>query len=134
MTFPLLEVQTAVYDALTGDATLTALVNGVFDHVPEGTDYPYVELGEATATAENSHDRTGKDQVLTLHVWSDHHGYSEALNIAARIAVLLEHQALTLTNDHHVYTQFEFAQTLRDPDPAVRHVPVRFRIVTEETP
>lgn len=133
MTFPLLEVQTAIYDKLTGDSTLMALITGVYDHVPEGTVHPYVVIGETTATAENAHDRIGKDQVVTLHVWSKQHGFSEALEIAARICTVLEHQSLTVSGYDHVLTAFEFAQTLRDPDPEIRHVPVRFRILTSAT-
>jgi hypothetical protein len=33
---------------------------------------------------------------------------------------------------HHVVTRYEFAQTLRDPEPGIRHVVIRFRILTEQ--
>ena len=36
------DLQTKIYDILTGDATLMALVSDrIYDHVPDNTDYPY---------------------------------------------------------------------------------------------
>lgn len=129
---PTLAIQTAVYALLSGDATLSGLVTGVFDEVPEGTAYPYVVVGEAFETPDNSHDRHGRRTTETIHVWSDHQGFSEAVEIADRVVELLDHQTLAVSGFHHVTTRFDFMQTLRDPDLDIRHVPVRFVVVTEE--
>ena len=46
------ELQQAIYDALTGDATLMALITGVYadiepPNLPEAnTDFPYVVIGQ----------------------------------------------------------------------------------------
>lgn len=130
---PLLPVQVAVYEKLSGDATLTALA-GVYDYVPEDAGFPYVEIGETTQTPDNYLSRHGRQQVLTLHVWSKHRGYSEALQVENRLTELLDHQPLTVDGFDHVYTHFEFGQTLRDPDPEIRHVVFRIRIATEQPP
>lgn len=129
---PLGPIQGAVYDVLSGDATLAGLVEGVFDEVPEGTPYPYVTIGEALEQPDNSHDRFGRQTVLTLHVWTDTRGFSKATEITSRLVALLDHQPLTITGHHHVVTRYEFAQTLRDPEPHVRHIPIRFRVLTEQ--
>lgn len=129
---PIDEIQTAVYGVLSGDATLGGMVTGVFDEVPEGTAFPYVTLGEDLEQPANSHDRFGRETVLTLHVWTRSRGSIEAKRIASRVIALLDHQPLTIVGHHHVATRYEFSQTLRDPEPHVRHVPIRFRIVTEQ--
>ena len=129
---PLGPIQEAVYGVLSGDATLAALVAGVFDEVPEGTRYPYVTIGEALEQPANSHDRFGRETVLTLHVWTVSRGFTDGMAIAARLVALLDHQPLTITGHHHVATRYEFSQTLRDPEPHVRHIPIRFRVVTEQ--
>lgn len=129
---PLGAVQEAVYGVLTGDATLTDLIEGVFDEVPEGTAYPYVTIGEALEQPANSHDRYGRETVLTLHVWTDTRGFSKATGITSRLVSLLDHQPLTIVGHHHVATRYEFSQTLRDPEPHVRHIPIRFRVITEQ--
>lgn len=126
-------LQTAVYAKLSGDATLTALITGVFDHVPEGTGYPYVVVGEAFATPRNSQDRKGRRTAENIHVWSDHLGYSELNAIADRIIELLDHQALTVSGHDIVLSNFEFQQTLDDPDPDVRHGVIRFGFTSEQS-
>lgn len=131
---PLDEIQAAVYALLSADATLDALITGVFDEVPEGTAYPYVVIGEAMELPANAHDRYGHETTVTLHVWSDARGFTEAKQIASRLVTLLDHQPLSVSDHHHVVTRYEFSQALRDPEPRLRHVPIRFRVVTEKLP
>jgi len=137
---PALPIQTAVFTLLDADVDLSGAgtlgafgVVGVFDEVPEGTSRPYVVVGEAYETADNSHDRKGRRTVITVHVWSDQQGFKEAVEIADRIVDLLDHTPLTVTGWTHIATRFDFMQTLRDPDLDIRHVPIRFTATTEET-
>ncbi|WP_327376199.1 DUF3168 domain-containing protein [Streptomyces sp. NBC_01216] len=133
---PMLPVQQAVYSTLTGNAPLMALISGVYDYVPESADYPFVVIGEAIETPDNAHGRFGRETVITLHVWSQHRGHSQGLSIAAAVTALLDHQPLTITGLDHIVTRYEFSQTLTDPEPPgdIRHVVLRYRIVTEQTP
>lgn len=130
---PVPYIQAAIYARLTGDATLTGLVTGVFDDVPEKQAHPYVVLGEAIETPRNWHGGFGREVVETLHVWSRSRGFSQGLAIAQRITTLLDHQPMTLAGGHLVVSvRHELTQTLRDPDPEIRHLPVRFRLTTEQ--
>lgn len=131
---PMGPVQAAYYARLTGDAALMDLISGVFDYVPEDRPYPYVQIGEATEIPDNRHDGFGRETTQTLHVWSRYRGYAQALAIAARIVALLDHQRLSIAGLHHVATRFEFSQTLTDPEPPgdIRHIPMRFRTITEQ--
>lgn len=129
---PELPVQTAVFQLLTADTELTNQA-GVHDYVPEDATYPYVEIGETTTTDDSAHDRFGRSQVFTVHVWSKHRGHSEVLTIGNRVIELLDHQPLTISGFDHIFTHFEFSQTLDDPDPLIRHGVYRFRITTEQT-
>lgn len=129
---PLAAIQRAIYQRLSGDEGLGA---DVYDHVPEGSPMPYVVLGEATETPRNWLTGFGRSSTHTLHVWSQQQTFDEANAIVDRIVQLLDHQALDLVDDTWEVTHvgFEFSQTLRDPHPPhARHVPVRFRINTEQ--
>lgn len=130
---PLLPIQTAMYEALTGDTALMALVTGVYDFVSEKAVYPYVVIGEATEIPRNSQDRFGWETVPTLHVWDKYRGYARVLRIGERIGEVLDHAPLTIPGYDHVATRFEFSQTLTDPEPPgdIRHLVLRHRIVTE---
>lgn len=131
---PMLPVQTAVYARLTGDATLTGMISGVYDFVPEDVAYPFVVIGEALETPDNWHGGFGRETVITLHVWSQYQGYTQGLRIAARVTELLDHQPLAIAGLAHIATRYEFSQTLTDPEPPgdIRHVVLRYRIVTEQ--
>lgn len=126
-------IQAAIYAALTGDVTLMGMVSGVFDWVPEGTAKPYVTIGETIATPRNAHDRFGRRNVTTLHVWSQQHGFAETNAIMNQITTILDHQTLVLSGHEAVMVHHEFEQTLNDPDPEIRHGVIRFAITTEET-
>ena len=131
---PMLPVQAALYAKLTGDTQLMGLVTGVFDGVPEPDAYPYVVIGEATEVPDNRHGGFGRQTVVTLHVWSQYEGYSQALRIGARVTALLDHQPLVIEGLDWIATRFEFSQTLTDPEPPgnIRHLVLRYRIVTEQ--
>lgn len=133
---PMLPVQQAIYTVLTGDAALTDTVSGVYDYLPEDVAYPFIVIGEGIETPDNSHDRYGRETVVTLHVWSQYRGHSQGLAIAAKITALLDHQPLTITGLDHVVTRFEFSQAMTDPEPPgnIRHVVLRYRVVTEQPP
>lgn len=131
-----LPLQVAVITALQADAELTALIRGVFDWVKEGQTYPYIVIGEAIETPDNTHDSHGSNTVITLHVWSKYRGYAQALTIAARVRALLEHRPLTIAGHRHVATYYVSQQTITDPEPPgdIRHVPISFRVLTQVSP
>lgn len=127
-------VQRALYGVLTGDATLMALITGVYDFVPEPAPFPYIAIGDATEIPDNRHGGFGRQTTVTLHVWTRNRGHSEGLAIGDRVTALLDHQPLTVVGQHHVVTRFEFSQTLTDPEPPgdIRHLVLRYRVVTEQ--
>jgi hypothetical protein len=127
-------VQRAVYGVLTGDAALMGLVTGVWDYVAETDAYPYIVIGEATEIPDNSHGAFGRQTTVTLHVWTRHRGHSEGLAIGARVTALLDHRPLAIEDLDHVVTRFEFSQTLTDPEPPgdIRHLVLRYRVITEQ--
>lgn len=131
---PMLAVQSAVYARLKGDVTLTGMISGVYDYVPETAAYPFVVIGEALETPDNRHGGFGRQTVITLHAWSRYQGYAQVLRIGARVTELLDHQPLTIPGLSWIATRFEFSQTLTDPEPPgdIRHLVLRYRIVTEQ--
>ncbi|MFB7225239.1 DUF3168 domain-containing protein [Streptomyces sp. NPDC056227] len=131
---PMLPVQGAILQVLYDDGTLAGMVESIYDHLPETATYPFVVLGEALETPDNRHGGFGRQTVITLHVWSQYRGYAEALRIGERITGLLDHQPLNIFGLDHISTRFEFSQTLTDPEPPgdIRHLVLRYRIVTEQ--
>jgi len=130
------DIQSALYQRLAAeDADLGA---AVYDYVPEGgaASWPYITVGEATETPANAHTFIGRDTTVNLHVWSKYRGFAEANAVANRVTTLLDHRPAELDVGDGQYVtaiRFEFGQTLRDEDPEIRHVVIRFRIRTAQT-
>lgn len=106
----------------------------VFDYVPEQQSKPYVVLGEVSETQDDSHDRTGSDAVLTVHVWSEQRGYRETAHIIGAVSEALHRRPMTLPGFRDVSVAATGNQYTRDPDPRLRHGVVRFRVWATEAP
>jgi len=124
-------IQAAIGAKLTDDATLMALITGVFDFrgIPVDQAFPYITIGEATETEDSTFDTPGYEDTFTLHIWSIQPGTQECQQILANLNRLLNHQPLTLAGMSHVGTWYDLAWTLDDPaDTRITHMPVRYRI------
>ena len=127
---PFNEVQKQLF--VTLEAGLTA---EVYDNVPERVSKPYVTIGEAISVPDYVHGGFGWDILISAHVWTKSLGFKSALDIANQIIALLDHKrdALAVAATWSIVSiRFVQLQTLRDPDPEIRHVPVQFRIVIHQ--
>lgn len=128
-------LQVGIYELLTGDALLVGLAS-VYDEVPEDAEHPYVVIGEMTATPDGAHGSRGRSTACVLHTWTRAPSNRPGNAIGARIAALLtgEHMALDAEVAGHTVWRVahEFSQTLRDPEPGIRHRVDRFRVWTRE--
>lgn len=128
-------LQVGVYTVLSGDATLASLAT-VHDGVPEGVAPPYVVIGEMMSTPDGVHSREGRQTVATVHSWTRSEGMATANAIGGRVVALLQHRHAALdlvVPGHKVWmVGHEYAQTLDDPEPGIRHRVDRFRIWTTQ--
>lgn len=76
-------VQTALYAALSGDATLMAAVTGVYDGVRPGAVLPYVTIGPDTASDAGWKGGVARDHRLSVTVWEAGPGAARAKAIMA---------------------------------------------------
>lgn len=135
---PAIPLQQGIHDLLTGDATLSTLIDGVFDGPPEDPDGDYVTIDESIETPDNVHGDFGSITTWTLRVWTKARGHRPGLLIEARIRQLLDHQNVALdalVSGHRVVlVRFETRQSLIDPESPgdTRHTAVTYRISTEQ--
>jgi hypothetical protein len=92
----------ALKRALEADATLMALVTGVYGHVPEASRVtpPYIVFGyehEDQDGAAGAMGLAGSRCMVTLDVWSKGKGKSEVRSILSRIYTVLERRTLHVT-------------------------------------
>lgn len=133
MTSPLSALQTALYSRLTGDAPLTALLaagaGGILDHVPAGTPFPYIVLGEATQTPIGTQDGVDFDITLNIQGFSRYNGFAEIQNIMSAISTALENAVFPVSGHQLVLCLSLDSSTLLEGDGETRSSLQRFRIV-----
>ena len=128
------ELQKTIFSKLNTDTTIKNTLSATLhDHVPQGTAFPYIVIGEETMTDdESTKDIDFNNFTLTIHVFSRNRGRKEAKNIMARIYELLHTQSLSVTGATHVNTRFEFSDIIREEDGLTYHGVQRFRTILHD--
>jgi hypothetical protein len=125
------ELQKSIYQTLSGDAALSAMITGVYDRVPQNTAFPYITIGETTGRDWSSRTTTGMNLVVTLHVFSRAGGRQEALQIMERIHALLHEGDLEMTDQVLIMMRFEMSDVLLEQDGFTYQGVIRFQALTE---
>jgi len=129
------DVQSAVFTKLTADSVLTSLLadgaNGILDHVPSGTNAPYVVLGETRSEPMDTSATSGYEVVLTIHTYSRELGMGEARQIMSAIYNSLHRVSFAVSNQNLILCRLLDTETRLEADGQTRHGIQRFLIVTE---
>ena len=123
------ELQKTLYDALTSDSGLSALVTGIFDDVPEGQEYPYVVVGEEAVANIATKTLDANQHTVTVHSYSRSRGRKEVKQIMEEIYRILHDASLTVTGASLINLQNELQTVLLETDGITRHGILRFRAV-----
>lgn len=123
------ELQKTIYNTLSGDVALTALVSGVFDDVPEDTAYPFVRIGEETITDNSTKDLQGQVMTITIHAFSEYRGKREVKQIMDAIYDAMHDNDMIVSGANLVNFRFEFMDIVTESDGITRHGVMRFRAV-----
>lgn len=128
-------LQEAVFERLSNDAGVTALVGGaVYDALPSGT-VPalYVVLGSEDARVRADGSGLGAWHRFTVSVVSDGGGFHAAKQVAAAVSDALVDADLSLSRGRLVALHFWRARARREGSGNLRRVDLTFRARVEET-
>jgi hypothetical protein len=126
MKSPLFELQKAIFGRL---ATISCPVH---DAVPQSSSFPYVTIGEDTATDWSSKTTNGQETTVTLHVWSRYNGYAEAKQIGGEVIELMTVTPLVMTGFKADTAKLDMQEYFVDSDGVTRHGIIRFRLFISE--
>ena len=128
------ELQKTIFAKLNTDSNIKNTLSAtVHDHVPSGTVFPYIVIGEETMTDESStKDIDFNNFTLTIHTFSRNRGRKEAKQIMARIYELLHTANLSVSGATHVNTRFEFSDIVKEQDGLTYHGVQRFRTILQD--
>jgi hypothetical protein len=96
----LVSLQKAIYETLNNDVTMSAMVNGVHDFVPEGTEFPYVVIEPGKTKDWSTVSTVGYEVELMVMAYSNQPGSKPVLEIADQLHHLLNNAELTLDGGH----------------------------------
>ncbi len=121
------ELQTALYNKLTGDANLMALITGVYvdvqqpDLPEDDANFPYLTFGGDNVSNWDTKTNNGASAVCQIDTWSRTNNFMQAKLIANAIYNALHNQSLTFSTAEHVLTVIENQNFLRDPNGTDKH-------------
>ena len=107
-------------------------ITGVFDDVPTDTAYPYIVIGDETATNISAKDKDFHEHTLTIHIWSQYRGNRDIKEIMKRVYAALNDVSYTVSGASGVNLKHEFQTTLTEGDGITRHGVMRFRAVVSD--
>ena len=117
-TSPAHALQRALWQRLSADAALTALLGGphIYDHVPRSAGLPYVTLGDIRSHDWSTQTARGHEHFLMLHVWSERRGRGEVQAIMAALDQALDGADLALVSHRLVNFSLVFWDARREAD------------------
>ncbi len=126
------EVQEAIFDALTGDPTLLAMLSSswtdnlgsvpaVFsdtpqEHFDDNDFYPFISFADGVTAPFDDKSDAGGAETMNLSVWTRSANYTQAKQVAARVADILHRQTLVIDDADHITTDMETSEFSLDPD------------------
>ena len=128
-------LQEAVFQKLSGDSTLSALVgSAVYDALPAGTlPDTYVTLGPEDARDRSDRSGGGAWHRFTISVITESDGFHAAKQVAAAINDALVGADLTLTRGRLAGLYFFRAQAKREGTGNLRRIDLTFRARIDDT-
>ncbi|MEM9046926.1 MAG: DUF3168 domain-containing protein [Pseudomonadota bacterium] len=131
-------LQEAVFQLLSSDATLGALVSGIYDAAPQqvadaAPDGLYVTIGDEIAEDWRTARDTGALHTLVVSVHAPRRGFADAKQAAGLISDLLVGAQPAMSRGRIVQVRFIDARTARAENDALRRVDMRFRVTLEDT-
>lgn len=127
-------LQSAVYQALIGNATLVGLVGpDIYDAIPSGT-VPslYVAIGPELVNDRSDKTGVGAEHVFTVSVVTDSAGFATAKQAAGAVSDALVDAQLTLTRGSLVALYFMRAKAIRVGSADERRIDLTFKALVQD--
>ena len=126
-------LQQTIFQTLTADGTLMAMVTGVFDHVPQASEYPFITIGESQIRDFSNVEKQGTEAQTSIRVFSREAGRKESALIMERITHLLHHAILTISGQSLVDCRFLSSNIALENDGATHRGTLTFSVRMRES-
>ena len=133
------QVQNLMYDTLIAAQSGWSVFADCYDSVPDGSAFPYIEIGATTDTVEGSKGAKWSENVQQISVWSDASGSKECNDIINQVidAIMAISLPQTLADNFKVDTLdrglVELVKLEGPNEKVYRQGVVRFSMRVEDT-
>lgn len=123
----------AVQTALTGDASLTAVVPAtqIGNHLKDDTAFPHILYGVEAEDA-GIKGQTSYVMTLVLDVWSAYRGEKQVWEIHDLIAAVLDRTPVTIASGTNTFLKFDSIQVDTEGDGRTRHGTITYTLMVTE--
>lgn len=127
--FAIDELQSAVFAALNSDQDILQKINAVWDEADAGAPYPYITMGDGSASDMSGKTESLSEHIFETHIWSDASGRMETKEIMTLVHSTLHLKPLNLTSQKLIYIRFLDAEDRRETtaNNVLYHGVVRFK-------
>lgn len=110
------ELQKAAFTVLDGDATLSGLVTGVYDQVPQDTSFPFVVIESIGSSGKSTKTEEVIQAIVSIAVYSRYRGKKEVWEILNEVKRIMHNNLLSMTGCTMVINKYQRsgAQILSD--------------------
>lgn len=137
MISPALELQDVILATLQADPTVSGLVDGIYDAVPDkpwsGARNAYISFGPWEGLVDDADCITSESQTIQIDVWSRAVGSVQCKRICDAVKRALHEQPLVLADNALVEVSLKIYHILRDPDGLTSHGAMQFTAYVEES-
>lgn len=126
-------LQKAIYEKLTGNSALMALVSSVFDHIPQSVNFPYITIGDAIIHDFSNLKKSGNDYQLSIGIWSREAGHKQITDITEIIYGLLHNGTIAVTGKTLIMMRIVSNATNLENDGVTYHAFVKVQIFLQES-
>lgn len=108
-----------------------ALVSGIYSHVPQGSVYPYLIIGDGEVRPMNTVDVPGAEYRVEVVCYSRGRGHKEGQDIMARAHAVLTGGALSVSGGTVINARFLGAEAVLERDGVTYRTAGRFAITVQ---
>lgn len=128
--FAHIALQKVIFETLNTDNSLLSLSTGVYENPAPIIAFPYIALGDLTATDWSTKTTRGLQIVVPIHAYSQV-SKKEVIEILDRVFDLLQSGGLNLEGHELIAMRFEYNEIILEPDGITYHGVIRFKAYTE---
>jgi hypothetical protein len=137
---PQAELQKLLFEQMTGNATLMALANGVYDFVPpdpfetlSGTVNGYITFGPTQVLNDDSECIIGQEHMVQIDCWSRQKNTVHCKRMVDTVASIFNEKSFPMVDNALVGITVQDRRVFADPDGLTTHGMLTLMVYVEET-